>query len=210
MQRPFNLPIHLPRGPEHYWKMMREMSAQGFTVGDIAGCTNGVAYKTVKGYVRFLAKEGHIEKVGERPVKNIDDANVYRVIANRRAAPVQRRADYTGERGLVWERLWQTMRRMRDFSVAELCFQAQAADMTIKPHTAEKYVRALIIAGIVDVVTPYRKAAPGRAGARAGRYRLRPKANTGPKPPKIFKANIVFDPNTQQIVGQPTTCEVSP
>ncbi|HEY8136224.1 MAG TPA: hypothetical protein VIF61_00190 [Methylocystis sp.] len=210
MQRPFNLPIHLPRGPEHYWKEMRDLSSKGgFTINDIVGCTSGVAYNSVKGYMLFLAKGGYIEKIGERPSNRLCDANVYRVAKNSRAAPVQRRPDYTGERGVIRERLWQTMRRMQDFSIAELCFQAQAGDMEIKQHTADKYIRALINAGVVRVITPYRKGAPGRTGARAGRYALKPKANTGPKPPKIFKTKIVFDPNTQKIVGEPETSEVS-
>ena len=44
MNRPFNVPIALPRGPEHYWSIAKKAGAKGFTLGELAGCTNGVAY----------------------------------------------------------------------------------------------------------------------------------------------------------------------
>lgn len=210
MQRPFNIPIELPRGPEHYWKIMRELSARGgFTVPDVAGCTNGVAFKTVKTYIAALLKMGAIEKIGERPARSKNVANVYRVAIKNRAAPVVRRESYAGKRGVIQDRLWNTMRRMRDFSIAELCYTASAGDMEINQHTADQYVRRLVKAGLILVVEPYRKGAPGASGARAGRYRLRPKANTGPKPPKIFKAEIVFDPNRNAVIGAPSASEAS-
>ena len=207
MQRPFSVPITLPRGPEHYWAMMREMKA-GFSISDIAGCTNGVAFNTVKGYVLALAKDGAIEKIGTRPVKRKMDANVYRVKIKSRVAPVQRRTDYTGRRGVIQDRLWNTMRGISDFTVAELCFTANGGDMEIKTHTAELYVRRLVNAGLIHVIEPHRKGAPGSAGARAGRYRLKLSANSGPKPPKIFKAEIVFDPNRNVVVGTPAASEI--
>lgn len=210
MQRPFNIPIELPRGPEHYWRIMRELSqCGGFTIPDVAGCTNGVAFNTVKAYAKALLRMGAIEKVGARSARSKNTANLYRVAIKNRVAPVVRRESYAGRRGVIQDRLWNTMRRMRDFSIAELCFTASAGDMEIKPHTADQYIRRLAKVGVIMVVEPYRKGAPGAAGARAGRYRLRPSANTGPKPPKIFKAEIVFDSNRNAVIGETSASEAS-
>lgn len=66
MNRPFNVPIALPRGPEHYWSVANKFGAKGFTLGELAGCTNGVAYSTVKNWLYDMLKVGAIKTIGAR------------------------------------------------------------------------------------------------------------------------------------------------
>lgn len=212
MNRPFQIEIQLPRGPDHYWKMMIGFGAKGFTLGELAGCTNGVAYNTVKDYVTRLRQAGVIKIVGEeKPIGGIK-VNRYAVAKVTTDAPVVRRREYTGERGRIQQQIWTAMRSLSAFTIAELAVAASTEECAVKPHTADQYVRRLINAGIVLVVKPYLKGEKGRpfgAGAVAGVYRLTKAGNTGPKPPKIFKSTFVFDPNKNRIVGKTAAEELS-
>jgi hypothetical protein len=206
LQRPFALPIALPRGPEHYWKVMQKLNGKGFTIRDVAWSRDGVAYKTVEAYMRFLLKEGIIVKVGARNTGGAP-SHVYKIKTPQRRAPVQRRELYSGKLGQIQLALWTAMRTLASFTLPELVASASTEELPIKTHTANTYVLRLIRAGAVEVITPYRKAAPGATGARAGTYRLRPSANTGPQPLKIFDAKIVFDPNKNRVLGEVVVTE---
>ncbi|QLP98537.1 MAG: hypothetical protein HZY79_15710 [Rhodoblastus sp.] len=83
-----------------------------------------------------------------------------------------------------------------------LAFAASTEECPVKPRTAESYVRKLAKAGVLIVLTPYRKGAKGRAGAHAGKWRLKPSRNTGPKPLRAIKGRI-YDPNVGRWIGQP-------
>lgn len=207
MNRPFSLPIALPRGPEHYWKIMQELNKDGFTIRDVAGCTNGVSFKTVKTYARNLLAQGIIVKIGERQATYGATAHVYKIAKPQRKAPIERRDDFTGARGLTQQQVWTAMRTLAAFSLVELAASASTEEHPVKLRTAENYVRRLVAAGVVEVVKPHRKGAPGAPGAVAGVYRLRPAANSGPLSPKVFNASIVFDPNKNRVLGEAVTEE---
>lgn len=210
MNRPFALPIFLPRGPQHYWNVMRE-HATAWTVADIAGCTNGVSFKTVKTYVAFLVKSGAVKAVGSRKGKAGQfDATTYRVAIKDRDAPVVRRDTFEGSRGRSQLQVWTAMRTLGVFTLPELAVAASTEDHVVKLRTAETYVRRLAAAGVVLVVEPYRRGGNGHArGARAGTYRLARLHNTGPKPPKIFGVDTVFDANREKIIAVTDVREVA-
>lgn len=203
MNRPFNVPIALPRGPEHYWSVAKKFGAKGFTLGELAGCTNGVAYSTVKNWLYDMLKVGAIKTIGARkgPVGGAVQ-NLYAVALKAMKAPVQRRSDYQGVRGKTQQQVWTAMRTLGTFSLVELTAAASTPEHPVKPRTAEEYVRRLTNAGVLAVVEPYAKGKPGATGARAGTWRLVKRADTGPLAPKVFNASIVFDANTQKIVGE--------
>lgn len=212
MNRPFQIPLALPRSPEHYWKVMQQLTAKGFTIRDVAFSSDGVAYSTVKDYARFLLAEGFIKKVGERNV-GYTMADVYRIAKSSRVAPVLRRETFTGKRGLIQQQVWRAMRTLPAFTLSELAAAASTEEVPVKARTAEEYVRRLLKAGVVTVVSPYKKGekappgARGSAGAKAGIYQLRRLADTGPLAPKVFAASIVFDPNKNRVVGEAVTQE---
>lgn len=202
MNRPFNVPIMLPRGPEHYWSVAKKFGPKGFTLGELAGCTNGVAYSTVKSWLCAMLRQGAIKTIGGRKSAMGQPANLYAVAVKSAKAPVQRRPDYQGSRGRVQQQLWTAMRTLGTFSLVELAAAASTQERPVKLRTAEEYVRRLTNAGVVAVVEPYAKGRPGASGARAGTWRLVKRADTGPLAPKIFNASIVFDANTLKIVGE--------
>ncbi len=202
MNRPFSIPVALPRGPEHYWKVARSYGAKGFTLGELAGCTNGVAWATVKSWLYAMVKQGAIKEIGARKSSIGLPAKIYAVAIKAAKAPVQRRPEYAGTRGRAQQQLWTAMRTLGTFSVAELAASASTPEVQVRPRTAEEYLRRLTKAGVLIVVEPYRKGAPGAPGARAGTWRLRRSADTGPLAPRVFNASIVFDANTQKIVGE--------
>ncbi|MBY6243918.1 hypothetical protein [Methylosinus sp. Sm6] len=207
MQRPFQIDISLPRGPEHYWNVMRQLDGKGFTIRDVALCSEGVTYAAVKTYARFLIAEGVIKKVSQRNI-GYTRADVYRIAKPSRLAPVMRREAFTGQRGRVQQQLWRAMRTLPSFTISELAAAGSTEETPVKERTAETYVRRLIKAGVVAVIEPYKKGekAPpgmrGKAGAKAGTFRLQKAADTGPLAPKVFAASIVFDPNKSRVVGE--------
>lgn len=207
MNRPFQIDVSLPRGPEHYWNVMRQLDGKGFTIRDIALCSDGVTYAAVKTYARFLIGEGILKKVSERNI-GYTKADVYRIAKPSRQAPVLRRETFSGQRGRVQQQLWRAMRTLPSFSITELAAAASTEETPVKPRTAEEYVRRLVRAGVIVVLEPYKKGekAPpgmrGKTGAKAGAYRLQKAADTGPLAPKVFSATIVFDPNKNRIVGE--------
>ena len=202
MQRPFKPPPGRPKGPDHVWREMRVQSSDGFTLASLHGATNGVARATVRAYLRWCLERGYVTQIGETPALAGRVAHVYRVVDGApTTAPVQRRDDYAGERGRVKEQLWTAIRALPAFGVAELAFAATTEEHPVKPRTAERYIRELAGAGVLLVLKPYRKGAAGRAGARAGQWRLKPSRNTGPKPLKWIKGRV-FDPNSGQWLGK--------
>ncbi|MFT4098461.1 MAG: hypothetical protein QM651_15190 [Rhodoblastus sp.] len=203
MNRPFTVPVALPRSPEHYWKIAREFGAKGFTLEQLAGCTNGVAYSTVKNWVYAMVEAGAIGAVGARKSSIGLPAKIYAVAIKATKAPVQRRPDYQGSRGRIQQQLWTAMRTLQTFRLPELAASAATEECPVKLRTAEEYVRRLTRAGVLIVVEPYKRGGNGRGvGAKAGVWRLKKSADTGPLAPKVFNATVVFDANRSAIVGQ--------
>lgn len=200
MARPFRPDHGLPKGPEHLWREMRRQSGDGFTLSTLYGAANGVAKRTIRGYLVAFEKAGAIRRVGQRPIPFGRAAIVWSLVENAPAkAPVIRRDDYAGSRGRVREQLWTAMRALPAFTVRELAFAATTEEHPVKPRTAERYVRELGRCGLLLALTPSAKGAPGRTGAHAARWRLKPSANTGPLPPKIIKGEV-FDPNRNAVI----------
>ena len=207
---PYQIPIHLPKRPQHYWNSMRQYGERGFTVGDLVGCTNGVTYSTVKGYIYALREMGAVKIIGSRDVIAGQKAHVYAVAIKTTKAPVVRRPDYAGSRGCIQRQCWTAMRTLGPFTLPELAAAASTDECVVPLRTAEAYVRVLMDVGMIVAVVPYKRGGNGRAvGAKPGVYRLLKSKDIGPLPPKVFKASIVFDPNREKIIGVANTSEAS-
>ncbi len=203
-RKPIAIEIAMPSGPAHYW---REMLARkkGFTVSDIALSSEGVAYTTVKRYVWFLVKAGFVVKTGEKKSGYATQA-VYTVKKDSRVAPIER-ADPLVKPPTGREALWTAMRALSQFSVAELAVSASTDERPVSGRSASLFVQRLVQAGAIEVIEAPRRASGRPLGARAGLYRLKRSANTGPLPPKICIANFVFDPNKNRVLGEVVVTE---
>lgn len=203
MTKPFNLPVHLPRGPEHYWTVARAFGAAGFTVGELAGCTNGVAYGTVQQWVNAMKRQGELMIVGSRKSGvGGKTAHLYAVVKQRSTPPVVRRVTFSGALGRAQQQCWNAMRVLPQFTIRELAVAASTEEHPVRENTANKYVAALHRAALIIAVDPPAFGKKGRIGACPGTWRLKKSADSGPRAPQIFQAKFVFDPNRSRIVGE--------
>ena len=187
------LDVSLPRGPEHYWRMMCELTrkAGGFTISDIWGLSNGRSRKTIKCYVHACRDVSAIEPSAE----TADKAVVWRVVNLNAPAPVMRRPDYQDRRGRVQQQIWTTIRSLPQFTIRELAVEASTDVVRVPEGQAKDYLAALLKAGYIDTIRPSRKL------IEPGIFRLKLGMGTGPLAPAILKARFVFDRNTNKPVG---------
>lgn len=207
-RKPIPLEIVLPSGPAHYWAAMKKAGKKGFTVRAIALASDGVAYETVKRYVWFCLKAGHVVRIGEK-LDGYATQAVYAVKNGLTKAPIERKGE---KRLTARQAMWNAMRSLAQFTVAELRAAAETEERAISLRTAELYVQKLAQAGALIVLD-----APARAsgktkggtpkGATPGRYRLKPAANTGPQAPVLCKADFIFDMNKRQPIGEAKVTE---
>jgi hypothetical protein len=206
-RKPIHIEVAMPSGPAHYWREMRARP-NGFTVCDIALSSEGVAYATVKRYVWFLQKAGFVVKIGEQK-SGYATRSLYAIKKDSRAAPIER-ADPLVRPPTGREALWTAMRALAQFSVAELAVSASTEERPVSGRSASLFVLRLVQAGAIEVIEAPRRASGRPLGSRAGLYRLKRAANTGPLPPKICVANFVFDPNKNRVLGDAIVSEAKP
>lgn len=209
MNRPFKPDDGALSGPQHLWKIAQEKFGFGaqFTVRDLYGYSNGVSKVTVKLVVANWIATGAVEALPYQKGRQSDgkwQPAFYRLKSQTAAAPVRRRAAYTGDRGRRQQQLWNAMRTLPQFGIPELAYAATTEDLVIENGIARSYVGRLLKAGALLSLVPYSKGKKGAfgKGADAGLYRLKPSANTGPKALRILKDGSIFDPNVAQKPSQ--------
>ena len=187
------------RGHDHYWKVIRELTEEDskklFTAHDVDGKCSGNLLRDVKLFIKLLIEADIAKKVGER-FPNMD--NVYRLLRRPIETPVLSRNGKT-KSGQVQQNLWNTMHALKGgFKVRDLMIMASTEDVPITLYTAKSYVKTLNKAGLFIV----------KGKGVATTYRLKPSANTGPKAPKILRSKLVYDANTETIIGEVNAEEV--
>ncbi|HRY05102.1 MAG TPA: hypothetical protein P5256_18365 [Beijerinckiaceae bacterium] len=185
--------VRLPIGPDHYWAVMRELTASvgAFTITDVYKRTNGVTRRAIWAYVENCEREGHVKRTGAKD----DRSAVFKLVSTLREAPIVPNAGEKGRKGRIAENLWQAMRKLQTFRLAELAFAASTDELPVKVNTATRYVRVLRKAGLVEI-------AIDGGQRKATVYRLNRRANTGPRAPQVYDARVVYDPNTRAIAGE--------
>jgi len=183
-------------GPQHYWKMMAELSAKGgFTVSDVHKLTNGRSRATVKSYVIFCAKQGFVEAIGERPT-SVPPSIIYKVRDRRMPAPVQRRANFASSQGRRCQQMWTAIRALKLFTIRELAVAATTSEIVVGEKRAREYVQLLLRAGYVAEIGQRT-----RRGQQA-RWKLMPACNTGPlAPATLERGAVLYDRNLGRAVN---------
>jgi hypothetical protein len=197
-----SLKVTVLHGPAFYWKKACDFGSKGFTVSDLAGCTSGIANSTVRKWVRDMAKDGELKVIGARPGIANSEKRLYAVTRPRLTPPTVRRPDFIGVAGQVQQQVWNTMRMLSLWTLEELALAASTKERPVSRNAANKYVAALVRAGIVSIVKGPAYGEIGHMGARSGFYKLNPAANSGPAAPQILRAKFVFDINKQKIIGE--------
>lgn len=188
----------LLRGQDHFWSVMREKSRYGvpFSVGDVLALSDEDHRSSIADYFRKLEKAGHIERTGERTIQFLNRPEpLFRISRNQTAAPKLTRDGKAGSQGRSQQFMWNVMRRSAGgWTASELAISASTDDVHVTRNTALAYCVRLSSVGMLVVVD---KGKPGHER----RWRLKGLANTGPKPPMILRSKMVYDQNTELVVG---------
>lgn len=183
------------RGIDHFWKVIRDLDADGpWSVRDIDLRSNVSHRSTISDFVRRLVAAGMAEITDARvavsgPTKS---AATYRLSGPQpMRAPRLRRDGTVAEQGRGQQQMWNVMRGplARDgFTFHDLALWGSTEQVVISKDSAKKYVQHLAGAGYLLEIRP-------GAPARPAVWRLKPSMNTGPRPPLILTAKIVYDQN---------------
>lgn len=183
------------RGIEHFWSVIRELDAAGpWTVRDVYMRSNAGDRATVGDFVRRLVAAGMAIETSDRvPVAGPSkSAPTYRLCgATPMRAPRLRRDGTAADQGRGQQQMWNVMRgplSRNGFTFHDLALWGSTDEIGIAKETARKYVQHLAGAGYLIEVRAGKPAVPAI-------WRLKPAMNTGPRPPLILTARIVFDQN---------------
>lgn len=197
------LRVPIVTGQDAIWQLIRQLDKKGpWAIADIDLATQVAVITTIEDYVRRLRVGGYIAVVGERAHGNNHNtpAKLYRIKINTAEAPRLRR-DGSCAPPSAQAQMWRAMRRLAQFSHAELAYVASTDELTIKPITAKSYVQRLADVGVLQLVQQ------AKCSGGLALWRLKPSMDSGPLAPRILRTRIVFDPNRRQVIGQPSLAE---
>ncbi|ENO80303.1 hypothetical protein [Thauera sp. 63] len=181
------------------WTLEEIVAATRFD-RDLAGT---VDLATLRSYVICLVAAGIVREMGGERVRGSTVRKTYALMCDEGVdAPRVRKNGTRVTQGLAQEQMWRALRMLAgaDINARELAAHATSSAAKVTVVAAGDYLYTLETAGYLDLVRR------GRSGVM-NRYRLRPNRNTGPKPPMVCRAKVVFDPNLSEVVWAPTVTE---
>lgn len=194
------LTLRVPRGQDGWWAIITDLAAGGatWTLADIDARSN-VDPDTISEYLRRLIRGGWVEVVGSQRVGSVTRRS-YRLVRNSREAPRLRR-DGTAFPETARDRMWRAMKMLDTWTPADLAAATETeASPSIPILTVKTYVWRLDAAGILQKVDP------GKPGTQATYRLLR---NVGAAAPRILRTHLVFDPNSNTVLGTAEAEEVA-
>ena len=184
----------LLRGQAHYWKVMRDQHVERgwFTITTINQASNAPRQEIAR-FVRRLAAAGYIECVDSRETRSSPEKQ-YRIVRNQAECPRISKGyvQQTGQRNM-WNLLRGPMGR-DGITSRDLAAFASTEEVPVGLETAKAYIKTLSGAGYVTCLV---KGGPGKPAV----WRLKPAMNTGPLPPMILRSKMVYDQNSDRIIG---------
>lgn len=186
----------LRHGLDYLWSLILQLTRETdiFFYRDIRGMCDQECLGRVRRDLAKLVKTGFLERLPETRSKR---PRPYRVLKRQSDTP-SLRTDLSGESrmGDGIQQMWNVMRRERGgFTVMELAVAASTDDVAVSHQHAKQYCLLLERAGML------RKQRTGQRGVGRNIYVLLGTANSGPKPPRRYKAVMVYDQNRNIIVG---------
>jgi len=177
-----------PSGRQAMWERMREL--RRFTLADLDHLN--VERDTIKTYVRSLVRGGYLKmERSDGPGGRYAPA-LYELLRDvGLEAPKLRRDGSPAHQGRSREQMWRAMKMMGKFTPRDLAVTASTEDAAVSEDDAKSYVKHLFAAGYLAVLRA------GKPPRTQGLYRL--VKNTGPLPPMVTRAKIVWDPNLGRI-----------
>lgn len=164
------------------WERMREL--RRFTYADLYRWDR----EAVTDYVRRLVSGGHLtaDRSGGRFSRVVFE--LVRDVGH--DAPKLQRDGSPSHIGRSREQMWRAMKMLPSFSFVDLAVNASTEDAPVSAEDAKHYVKHLLRAKYLTVLQP--ATTHSKAIYRLAR-------NTGPKPPMVTRAKVVFDPNLGRI-----------
>lgn len=184
--------VELAKGGKSYgrqalWETMRRLKR--FCVADLRPSGDS---DTVREYLRRLEAGGFLEREGE-PVRF--KPMYYRLVRDTGLeAPRLGLDGAPSGLGKGREQMWRAMKMLPSFNVVDLAVNASTEDVQVAENEARDYVKHLERAKYLAIVKP---------ATHLGKAVYRLTRNTGPRPPMVTRAKIVFDPN----LGKVAWCE---
>ncbi len=180
------------KGSDFFWEVLMAKTADGSTVtfNDIDGACDPYQETSIRWFLKKLVKAGIVEKIE-------GDQHRYRLLKRSSQCPIVSRDGSASLIGQRQQNMWNVMRRSHGgFTAPDLARDASTDDVLVTEGGAKKYCQRLKSAGILAL---QEKGKPARSH---NIYVLRGSANTGPKCPRLMAARLVFDRNTQKVVGE--------
>lgn len=181
------------RGRAHMWQVVRGYGVgRTFTVSDLHAATNERNRGTVWSFVDRLVKAGYLVSQGDGP----RGSTLYAVAKAPEELPSLGKDGAPGRLGRLQLQMWRTIRApiaRNGFSARDLAAFASIETAVVSAKSAAQYIRHLEKAGYL--------LATDKDEAGSQRWRLKPSMNTGPKPPAILSATLMFDRNSNEVVG---------
>jgi hypothetical protein len=191
----FPMNVTVERGNEGIWKIIRELDTKGvWTVWEVQAHTHSHG-RTVRDYIMRLVRGGYAEEIQSTQINR--KINSYRLLNRPEKAP-RLKKDGTAYAERQIDTLWRSMKMAKTFTASELAEDASVGEHPVKKDTARRYLLDLLSVGIVDRVRTPR--------GEEKRYRLM--HNIGYHAPQILSAHVVFDPNSESVLGEPEAKEV--
>ena len=190
------------KGPrQRAWEAIRALKGKEWSIIQIAN-TCKIDQRTISSYCNALEKAGVIEIVRTEPARCKIIKRFFSLVKDEGIdAPRVKKDGSRVTQGLAQEQMWRALRMLKgDINWRELAAMASSTRAPVAPAAAADYLAMLNRAGYLILVHE------GKPGTQA-RYRLSPSRNTGPRPPMICRTKVVYDPNEDKIVWQPTITE---
>lgn len=180
----------LPPGPETLWPAIRALGSKGyFTIHDVAEAVP-CAPQAAEGYIARLHAAGMVAHAGETTSR----ARLWMLTAKKVLPPFLNGQGKPSNAHELTLRIWRALKMAKIVSVTTLRGMIDDQDFTAPSDTVRLYLNALARAGYLDII-------PAERACGEQRYRLRPTMMTGPLPPRLLRATLVFDPNRQALAG---------
>lgn len=191
----------LYRGQDHYWRVMRALDAgdgREFTVSQIRSVTDDTGTAPIRAFVQRLVQSGVAEVASSQASLLGRDERVYRLLKRPEETPIVSRDGQIVRPTTGQQQMWNVMRGptgRRGFTPQDLVTFGSTDDVAVTLATAKTYIQNLARAGYLLQVA---EGGPARFAV----WRLKPSRNTGPRPPMILRAKLVFDQNRHAVMGE--------
>lgn len=189
--------VLVPPGPEVLWPMIRKLGEKGpFAIDDVVAlcrCPPG----QVESYMARLHMAGYVAAAGE----TTDRKRLWQLTSQKVVPPFLDTKGNPAHGHEMLTRIWRALKMAKAVSVSTLRSFVDDGEVTLSADTARTYLNALAEAGYLDVIE-----AKVPLGER--RYRLKPGMMTGPLPPRLLRATLVYDPNRKELSSSARAQEV--